>query len=272
MSEGVRLLDGLNLFVCDEGEGPPVLLLHGFPFTHHTFRAIRQPLARRHRVVSLDLPGFGDSDRPGAFRHDVVGTADAMAALLRELGAAPAAVVAHGFSAAIATAMAVLQPWSVRRLVLVAGTVYPRSLSLGLRLAGRDGAIGALVARLGFSRARLARHLRESVFADAALADEELVDRYWEPLVRPGGIAAARRVLLALGNLDPIAELPPRVSCPALVVWGNADRLVPPDHGRRLASEIPNARFASIAQCGHSPHEERPDEFLDAVTRFLDED
>ena len=71
-----RIVDGLDIYLRDEGQGPPLLLLHGFPFTHHSFRLVRAPLARRHRVLALDLPGFGDSDRPPAFAYDVVAYAD----------------------------------------------------------------------------------------------------------------------------------------------------------------------------------------------------
>ena len=90
-------------------------------------------------------------------------------------------------------------------------------------------------------------------------------------LQRPGGSEAARRVLAATVRLEPVAELPPRVRCKSLVVWGESDRVVPPRLSRRLATEIDGARSQEIARSGHSPHQERPEPFLEAVIPFLAE-
>jgi len=272
-AEGRSLIvDGLDIYLRDEGQGSPLLLLHGFPFTHHSFRAVLEPLARRHRVLALDLPGFGNSARPPAFAYDVVAYADAMAALLRQVGAAPAAAIAHGFGAAVAVAMAVLQPGTLCRLVLVSPTIHAQPLSILARLASRDGLIGAWLFRRAFTRERLARRLRRDVYRDPATADDELVDRVWEPLRRPGGLDAARRVVGTMASLDAIAELPPRLACPSLVVSGEDDRIVSPRRARLLAAEIPGSRAVTVAACGHCPHEERPAEFLEAVMPFLDEE
>jgi len=266
-----RIVDGLDIYLRDEGDGPPLLLLHGFPFTHHSFRAVIGPLARRHRVLALDLPGFGDSDRPPAFAYDVVAYADAMATLLREVGAVPAAAIGHGFGAVVAVAVAVLHPGTLRRLVLVSSDLQVQPLSALARLASRDGLIGAWLFKLTFTRETLARRLRRDVYRDPSTADDELVDRVWEPLARPGAFEAARRLLGTMGSMEPNAELPPRLACPSLVVSGQDDRIVAPQRTRLLAAEIPGSRAVTIAGCGHCPHEERPAEFLEAVMPFLDE-
>lgn len=265
----VHWIDGLDLFIRDEGSGSPVLLLHGVPFSHHVYRAVLQPLSARHRVLAVDIPGFGESGRPPAFAYDVVSYGDSMVALLERMGARPASVVGHGFGAAIALSMAVLHPGSVRRLVLVGGMVYPQRLPSWLRLAMRDGLVGAWVRKRVFTRDWLAGYLRERVFLDAGAVDDALVEYYWERISRLGGMEAIGRVLRTVAAMDPVAELPPRVSCPTLVVGGDGDRIVPPGIGRRLAEEIVGARFVEIASCGHSPQEEKPRQFLDAVLPFL---
>lgn len=267
-----RIVDGLDIYLREEGEGPPLLLLHGFPFTHHSFRAVMEPLARRYRVLALDLPGFGDSDRPPAFAYDVVAYADALAALMRDLGATPAAAVGHGFGAVVAVAMAVLHPGTLRRLVLVSPDLQVQPLPILARLASRDGLIGEWLFKLSFTRERLARRLRRDVYGDPATADDELVDRMWEPLARPGGLEAARRLVATMASMEPIAELPPRLACPSLVVSGENDRIVAPQRARQLAAEMPGSRAVTIAGCGHCPHEERPSQFLEAVMPFLDEE
>jgi len=124
--------------------------------------------------------------------------------------------------------------------------------------------------RLAFTRKHLAVQLQDA-FLDADLAGGGLVDQLWEGLARPGGREAARRVFSASTRLDPVAELPPRVTCPCLVLWGESDRVVPPAFSRRLAMEIHGARGVEIARSGHCPHQERPELFLEAVIPFLAE-
>lgn len=266
---GLRFVDGIDVHVVEEGRGRPLVLVHGFPFSLESFRAVRPALAARHRVLAVDLPGFGGSDRPPAFAYDVMAYAELLSTLLKETGAAPTAAVGHGFGAAVAVAAAVFFPGTIERLVLVSPAVAARSVSWLEQWTIRDGLVGAWLWRRVFTRERLARRLRADMYRDSKVADDAWLERLWRPLARAGGLEAARRVRVTLAGLDPIAELPARLSCPTLIVVGDDDRMLPPDRARALAEEVPGGRLAVVADCGHCPHEERPEAFLDAVFPFL---
>ncbi|MFJ4521995.1 alpha/beta fold hydrolase [Streptomyces sp. NPDC088810] len=119
---GVRLrrvtVNGVGLNVATAGQGPAVLLLHGFPHTWRLWTDVIGPLARRHRVIAPDLRGFGDSDRP-AGGYDAGTLATDAEALLEALDAGPAAVVGIDLGAPPAFLLAMRRPGRVRRLVLM---------------------------------------------------------------------------------------------------------------------------------------------------------
>ncbi|HEY3353396.1 MAG TPA: alpha/beta hydrolase, partial [Polyangia bacterium] len=164
---------------------------------------------------------------------------------------------------------AVRHPERVTRLVLCDSACYPTPLPLEGRLALTPG-LGALIFKKLYRKADLARYFRTSVFADnPALADEQYVDYYWERLERPGGRAAAHRALHGLSDVQDLAERPRRVGCPALVVWGERDRIFPVAHGERLARELPHGSLTVVAGAGHAVPEDRPGDFTRLVTDFL---
>ena len=261
-------VDGLDIFYAEAGDGPPVLLIHGFPVSSRIWSQVIGPLSQAHRVIAVDVPGFGESACPPAFSYDFVGFADAIAGFLAQVGAKPAAIVGHSMGGAIALATTVLHPGSASRLVLVDALAYPKPLPLEGRLALMP-IVGPFLFKKLYRKANLMRFFRRDVYVDPAKATEEMVDYFWKCLERPGGKEAAYRTLCALGDVEPIAELPPRVACPSFIVWGEGDKVFPLAHGERLAREIPGARLEVIRGAGHSPIDERAEDFLARGRPFL---
>ncbi|HYV22445.1 MAG TPA: alpha/beta hydrolase [Candidatus Bathyarchaeia archaeon] len=113
-------VNGVRLHCVVEGEGPLVLLLHGFPETSHAWRKQLPALAKRFRVVTPDLRGYGRSDKPrgiDAYRTSVL--ADDIAALIREFGTERAHVVGHDWGGGVAWSLAILRPEVIDRLVVL---------------------------------------------------------------------------------------------------------------------------------------------------------
>ncbi|MDQ6627914.1 MAG: alpha/beta hydrolase, partial [Pseudomonadota bacterium] len=124
-----RLLsvDGVRLHVVERGEGPPVVLIHGNMVSQRDFEAsgLIEHLARNHRVIAFDRPGFGHSSRPRDRLWTPAAQAELLHAALAQLGVGPAAVVGHSMGAMVALALALDHPEQVRRLVLLGGYYYP---------------------------------------------------------------------------------------------------------------------------------------------------
>ncbi len=267
----IRLIDGERIHYRDEGSGPAIVLIHGLGGSTYSWRSTIAGLSSDYRVIALDLPGFGFSERQPVHPLSLDRHARRVARLMDELEIQRAIVMGHSMGGAVASRLAVAWPERVERLVLVssthAGEIPPwqrpgnraRSplylVDFGLRMPRLTRLVGKLVVR--------------NVVFEGAQASDELVRRYCEPLLLPGTGACLRRLFD-----DTVTEQPidlAGVSAPTLVINGAADRGCPPGLAARIAASIPGARVMVIEQAGHLVAEEQPEAFLACVREFLAE-
>jgi pimeloyl-ACP methyl ester carboxylesterase len=254
-----------------EGEHPPLVLLHGLLVTHHEFRGIIDELASDRRVIALDLPGCGESDRPTPEDADDYGLpwlAARVHEALTGLGVKRCDLLAHSLGGAVAVELAAGVPALVRRLVLVDAVVFPFELPLEGRMVLLPR-LGPLLWKQLYRRSELRRHLVR-VMSTPELLDERAVDVYWDRLGREGGREAAYAMLQQMTRLDPLRERLRALDLPTLVVWGDRDALMPVETGEQLAGLIAGARLAVVEGCGHAVPEERPEVLVELVREHLD--
>ena len=262
------VVDGRRTHVVDAGEGPPVLLLHGFLHSSWTWRATIEALTRGgRRVIAPCLPGFGWSE----VAHGDVSLAALLRwtrALLDALGVERlSCAIGNSLGGGLCLALAHDAPARVERLALVSplGSWLPVP-SLPLRLLGAsrlDPLYRATAGQPAFVRRLL------QLTAYRARIDEEVM-RGFAHLSRPGSHAAAiahARQLRAASVA--LARLLPQVHAPTLLVWGTHDRLLPLRWGRAIASRLPAARLEPIPGAGHCAHEEQPERFQALLSAFL---
>jgi len=251
------------------GEGPPLVLLHGFTGSGRSMAGVAGALEHEYETLAPDLPGHGRSvggAREGGYRFDE--SIDALAATLEAAGHARAHWLGYSMGARLALACALRHPGRVASLVLLAGRA---GIPDAAERAARRAADEALAARLE------SRGIEEFV-------DEWLAQPLFATLraLGPGFMADERRARLAndprelaasLRALGPAAQPPlfaelPRVHVPVLLVAGALDaRFVAAAHD--LARRLPQAEVREIADAGHAAHLERPAAFTAAVREFL---
>jgi pimeloyl-ACP methyl ester carboxylesterase len=258
-----------RLFVTQRGEGPPLVLLHGYLVSHYYFRAIIPELAKSFEVITIDLPGQGESDRPSpdVFHYDLPSLASAIGACLDAIDRPRVRLYGHSTGGGVAITLAAAQPKRVERLVVEDAAIYPLPIPMVGKIALLPGVGKTIFTRL-YSRRDLTNHLR-GVHKDPAVCTDEELDYYWERFNRAGGREVNYAYLKMLASLADNTGDPGRIECPTLIVWGEEDRTCPLAHGKRLQKQIVGAKLEVIGACGHSPHEERPDELLRAVVPFL---
>jgi pimeloyl-ACP methyl ester carboxylesterase len=246
-----------------------VVLIHDFLVSHLEFENVLGPLAAQFRVFAPDLPGFGQSEKPSPARYayGIEAFAEAMVDMIAGLELGRVSVVGHSLGGAAAITLAAEHPELVDRLVLVDAMSYPFRLDFRSRLP-LVPFVGGLMFKQLYGRGMFRRHFRENVFSPGFTLPLDRIDRYYDQFNTPAARESAYAVLQSIRDTRPIVARITRITAPTLVVWGRSDRMFPASFGQRLAREIAGARF-DVLDAGHSPNEERPEEFVRSISRFL---
>jgi pimeloyl-ACP methyl ester carboxylesterase len=272
----LHMVDGVRIFVHRSGPAgapaaSPVVLVHGWMVSHWGWRKVVPALtAAGHDVIALDLPGFGESDRPPprAFRYDAVGLSDAVLGLLDVLEVPRATLVGASLGGAVSLVAAARHPDRVDGLVLVDPLVYATRMPLEAALVRVPGA-GRLLFQAAATRSMIRYVMRRDIYQDASLANDDWVDYVWERVNRPGGIEAAHAAMQLAADPGQVERSTRAVRAPTLIVWGENDRLFPAHLAHRLQGEILGSEVRIIPDCGHAPGEERPEELARVLAPFL---
>jgi pimeloyl-ACP methyl ester carboxylesterase len=249
------------------GDGTPLVLLHGTPFSSYVWRHAVRALGDRYTVHVWDMPGYGASAKYEGQDVSLPAQQAAFTALLGHWGLERPAVVAHDFGGAVALRAAVLDGVAYERLALVD--------AVSVRPWGSD--FFRLVNASADVFAALPPHLHEALVRAyvASAAHRELRAATLDALVRPwlgeeGQPAFYRQIAQAdERHTAEVEDGYARLDQPTLVVWGRQDTWLPPERGERLAAAIPGARLRLLEGAGHLVQEDAPAELVAALLAFL---
>lgn len=251
-----------------KGDGPDVLMIHGWVSSHRMWERPQKRLALAGlRAWAIDLPGSGESDAPEALnsQYTIATLTDIVEAFVKRAGVESAALVGHSMGGAIALEMASRRPEVTRALVLVAPVVSGRmGLALHMLLGS---AFGQHMLGLSQRYSQLARLGGRSRFALPWLAPSSALRRDAEDLVRTAPEAAIGSLRGVL-DFDFTGRLP-QIRTPTLVIVGARDMVLPPSEGELAAAKIPGARLVKMRGVGHQPVDERPEEFDRLLVDFV---
>jgi len=270
---------GRAVNVVELGSGSPVVFVHGHSGSWQNWLLQLPELARRHRVIALDLPGFGRSPMP---REPITmsGYARIVDELLGVLDVSAAAVVGNSMGGFVAAELAIRFPQRVERLVLVSSAGAANAY-IRLPVAVMDRYAESVLRRIGplltpverrVVRAARRPRLRRANFALVAAHPERMDPRLFVEILmasgdKPGAPVAAAEIA-RYDFRDRLAE----IACPTLVVWGARDRIVPPSSADEFERLIPDARKVVFEDTGHVAMLEQPERFNRLLEDFLDEE
>lgn len=244
-----------------------LLLLHGFSASLNTWDPVVPALRKQHRVIALDLKGFGWTDRPEGDYSPQAQARLALAVLDARGAKGRVAVVGHSWGASVAMNMALLAPERVERLALYDAYCYEEQVPSFFAWARARG-VGETMFRLWY-RERVDERVALA-FHDKRLVTEALVEDVEAALDRPGAVAAA--LAAARGQRYREIELRWReIKQPVLLLWGKNDAVTRPRYGERLARELPRAKLIVYPKCGHFPMLEALEPSTRDLVRFLEE-
>ncbi|MFH8987422.1 alpha/beta fold hydrolase [Streptomyces sp. NPDC017940] len=272
-----RRAGGLVLHFHEAGPGDPaapvLVMLHGGGPGASAWSAFGPSLsafAPHFRVLLVDQPGFGRSDKPELDKDFFAYSADAVAALLEALGIEKAHFAGASLGGGACVRMALDHPGLVDRLVLTA----PAGLALNLFTAEPTEGVKRLI-EVNLAAEPTRAHLRgflTSLVHDPALVTDELVEERYAQAVDPEARIGARHIGAAFATWPEAGMLwreAHRITAPTLLTWGREDRVNPVDGAFVALKAVPDARLHVFPRCGHLVYAERAAEFQRLVLDFL---
>ena len=263
----------VKLFYETKGSGAPILLIHGFGASTFTWRRIAPTLAENHKVIAVDLKGFGQSDKPLDEHYSIFDQAKLIKQLIVEKDLKNLVLIGHSYGGGISLMLALDEDprleGRIAKLVLLDTIAYPQNIPVAFKMMDMP-----VVSHLGVRmvppemQARVA--LKLAYFDDTKIGDED-VEMYAAPLRTTAGkhavIHSARQIVPQ--GLEEISKRYPTIKQPTLIAWCDNDRIVPLDIGLELRRNMPTSRLEIIERCGHMPQEEQPGATLKLIQDFL---
>jgi len=267
-------VDSLRLHYVEAGTpdpgNPPIVLLHGFPTSSHLYRNVIPELEKTHRVIALDLPGYGLSDKPLDVAYDYKFYAGVLSGFLDALGIDTIDLVVHDLGGPVGLYWAVENPSRVRRIVVLNTLVYPelhwavKLFLVALRTPLLRDYLVSPKALVGVMKVGVVHKDR---------MNREVLTPYTAPFEPP----AARKALLQAGSglgaggLAKIAKKLPTLGIPIRCIYGEKD-LALPDVAKtmaRVARDCPGTEVTALPNCGHFLQEDEPETVGRLMAQFL---
>lgn len=266
----IKRVNGIELYYewypCGT-EARTVVLLHGFLSSTFSFRKLVPLLNKHYNVLTVDLPPFGKSGKSTRFLYTYKNIAATVISLLGELNIKKPILAGHSMGGQYVLNMIALKPDVTEQAVLFCSSGYlkppGRLLSLGSRLPFFHLAVKRWLVRSGGVKENL-----KLVVHDQSMIDEEMLRGYMQPFL-------SKQMFHGLGRLihDREGDLAPealsKIKTPCLLIWGEYDRVVPVDVGKRLQSDLQHADLVILENTGHLVPEERPEECYNLMKRFI---
>ncbi len=258
---------GARVRYRDVGKGPPVVMIHGFASSLETWETVIPEVSKRHRVIALDLKGFGWTDRPEG-DYSPTEQAKIVVGLMERRGVEKAAIVAHSWGSSVALALALHAPERVKRITLYDAWVYEDQLPSTFVMARASG-IGELL--FGAFYPERPDEKLSLAFYNKGIVTEALAEDVERAMDRPGTVAAAIAAVRGQRYAD-VEQKYRTIDKPVLLLWGREDAVTALKYGERLSRELPRARLVVYPRCGHFPMLEAKEASTTELSKFLAED
>lgn len=262
------VIDNMLIHYREEGEGEPLLLLHGAFSSLHTFNAWTRLLKKNYRIIRLDLMGFGLTGPNSTGDYSMKNHMRILRTFLNILKIDSCHIAGNSLGGWLAWEFAVRYPKRVNKLALIdaAGFLEEESIPLPFKLA-RTPVFGRVI-RYVVRRPVLEQFVRQ-VYYDSSKVTNKLINRYYELFTRDGNTQA----FLKLVNTKPYDNTHnlKNLQQPTLVVWGSQDAWIPVHNAYRFHHLIPNSFLKIYQNIGHIPMEEIPEQTALDLVNFLEE-
>jgi pimeloyl-ACP methyl ester carboxylesterase len=263
----------LKLAVIERGQGRPVLLLHGFATSSYTWHAIMPELSKNHRVIAIDLRGFGASDKPLDDHYSIQDQAEAVQAFIEQENLRNLTVIGHSYGGGITLTLALnagkeRKP-RIRNIVLIDTIAYRQPVPIFFKLL-QIPMVGDIGMTLVPPEIQARQGLRLAYYDPDKITGQDIAE-YANTLYSSAARHALTKTIEQMipENIDELALRYKTIKLPTLIVWCQQDKVVPVVLGLRLHEEMRSSELALFTHCGHMPQEEKPEDTAAAIQAFL---
>jgi pimeloyl-ACP methyl ester carboxylesterase len=263
-------VDGVRLHYVERGTGTPLVLLHGNGSMIEDFQSsgLIDLAAQKHRVIAIDRPGFGHSNRPRNTVWTPEAQADLISAALKKIGVQRAIILGHSWGTLVALALAVKYPQEVQALVLASGYYYPNARADVVILS--PPAIPVIGDLLSHTVSPLVSRLMWPLLLRKIFGPSPVPEKFdgfpEEMAVRPSQIrASAAESALMIPSAASLEKQYRLLNMPVVIVAGAEDRLIESEQSSRLHQDIPHSTLRSVAGAGHMVHQTATAEIMTAI-------
>jgi len=263
-------VDDLQVHYRIEGEGTPIVLIHGTASSLHTWDAWTAELKKTNKVIRMDLPAFGLTGPNETADYSIKSYTNFLHKFLNKIKIDTFYVAGNSLGGNIAWNYTAEHPNKVKKLILVDASGLPTNKPQPAVFKMAKTPLLSDLFLYITPKFFIKKNMRE-VFADDTKITDELITRYHKMALRDGNRQAfidRARIDFKLGskaNLDKLKS----IETPTLLIWGAKDNWIPLDNGKRMDSVMQNSKLVVIENSGHVPMEENPEESLVILKSFL---
>jgi pimeloyl-ACP methyl ester carboxylesterase len=254
------------------GSGAPVLAVHGLGACVYSWRKLKGRLPD-HKLILIDLKGHGESPKPRDTHYAIPDQAELILKFIREQDLQNLTLIGNSYGGAVSLLVAITlckeEPGRLSKLILIDSGGYNQDLPWHLRIL-RAPVLGWLALHLVPPSINALTVLLYSYYRKRQITWEQ-IKAYAKPIGSPGGRYALLKVAKQAvpDNFEELTSQYPSISVPTLIVWGREDRVIPLAIGEKLDQDIPDSGLVILEQAGHVPQEEKPEETIEAIAKFL---
>lgn len=255
----------LDMAYRDEGEGTPLILLHGIPTNSYLWREVAPAFEEEYRTIVPDMVGYGNSEMSDEFDRSIRAQEIAVEGLLDELEIDSCAFVGHDLGGGVGLRLAAHRPGLVEQLVLSNAVAYDSwpvqfITDIGLPSFPRENGPEEV-------EKMLAETFREGVYGEAS---ETFIEGMVEPWSSEKGVVSLSRAAVST-NTNHTTEIDPsNIEAETLLLWGAKDDFQPVEYAERLESDIPSSELVALEEAYHWVIEDRPESYREHLQEFLD--
>jgi pimeloyl-ACP methyl ester carboxylesterase len=262
----------VKLYQKQYGNGDPILCVHGLGANIFSWRHFVAPFSQKNKLILVDLRGFGSSPKPRTPDYSIEQHADDIYQVILRDDLRGLTLIGNSLGGAIALLVALRlceqEPARLSKLILIDAGAYKEYLPGYLKLM--RSFLGALVVYLAPAKLA-AKFVLKASYYDKNKITKDQIKAYADPIAsmegRYGLLHTARQCIPT--NSDVIISKLKDITVPTLILWGRQDAVIPVKVGELLDQDLLNSRLEVFEECGHVPQEEKPEETIASIFKFM---